>query len=47
MTIVLVMTIGGLADKDGTPRGPPAMRKDNVGTRDPLEDEDLGGSPGS
>lgn len=40
-------TIGGLVDKDGTLRGPPVMRKDSVGTCDPLEDEDLGGSSGS
>lgn len=42
-----LMTIGGLADKDGTLRGPSVMGKDSVGTCDLLEDEDLGGSPGS
>lgn len=40
-----LMTIGDLADKDGKPRGPPAMRKNNMRTCDPLEDE--GGNPGS
>lgn len=39
-----LVTVGGLADKDGTLRGPPDTGKDNMGTCDPLEDEDLGGA---